>query len=531
MNPGDSLLLAASDLDTLLHALSHRGYTLLGPRLRDGAVVIDELERASELPVGWSDEQDGGRYRVLARQDGALFGHAAPLTAWKRWLNPPEAVLFRGKRENGGFTALPDVAPVPRYAFVGVRACDLAALQARDRVFLGGPFVDPGYRARREAAFLLAVNCASPAGTCFCASMGTGPACGEGYDLLLTEIVSNDRHDLLVVVGSARGAEVASQLPQRRAEPEDIAVARAVVEAAATRMGRSLETEGLRERLLAALREPALRRGGQALPRLRQLHDGVPDLLLRDGHRRDRPHGRACRAPHDLGFLLLAGVLVRPRRQRAQLGRRALPAVAHAQAADLARPVRHQRLRRLRTLHHLVPGGHRHHGGGPGPRPGRRAREATVTIQTFEKVLSEHPFFRELAEPQLDTVVGCVANTVFEPGEFVFREGEAADRFYLVREGKVAVEVFVPNKGPVTIETIEGGEVLGWSWLFAPYRARFDARALTAVRALSLDGACLRAKCEKDPVLGYELLKRFTQVVVSRLEATRMQLLDLYGRD
>jgi CRP-like cAMP-binding protein len=154
-----------------------------------------------------------------------------------------------------------------------------------------------------------------------------------------------------------------------------------------------------------------------------------------------------------------------------------------------------------------------------------------VTIQTFERVLAEHPFFRDLAEPHLDTVVGCVANVVFEPGEFVFREGEAADRFYVVREGRVAVEVFVPNKGPVTIETIEGGEVLGWSWLFEPYRARFDARALTAVRALSLDGACLRAKCEKDPALGYALLTRFTHVVVSRLEATRMQLLDLYGRD
>ncbi len=95
----------------------------------------------------------------------------------------------------------------------------------------------------------------------------------------------------------------------------------------------------------------------------------------------------------------------------------------------------------------------------------------------------------------------------------------------------MAVEVFVPNKGPVTIETIEGGEVLGWSWLFAPYKARFDARALNAVRALSLDGACLRTKCEKDPELGYQLLKRFTEVVVSRLEATRMQLLDLYGND
>lgn len=154
-----------------------------------------------------------------------------------------------------------------------------------------------------------------------------------------------------------------------------------------------------------------------------------------------------------------------------------------------------------------------------------------MTIHTFEQVLAEHPFFKDLSEPHLDTVVGCASNVVFQPGEFIFREGEAADRFYVVREGKVAVEVFVPNRGPVTIETIEGGEVLGWSWLFAPYRARFDARAMNAVRALSLDGACLRAKCEKDPGLGYELLKRFTQVVVSRLEATRMQLLDLYGRD
>jgi CRP-like cAMP-binding protein len=124
-----------------------------------------------------------------------------------------------------------------------------------------------------------------------------------------------------------------------------------------------------------------------------------------------------------------------------------------------------------------------------------------------------------------------VSNVVFQPGDFVFREGQAADRFYVVREGRVAVEVFVPNKGPVTIETVEGGEVLGWSWLFPPYRAHFDARALNAVRALAIDGTCLRTKLEKDPARGYELTKRFTALVVARLEATRMQLLDLYGRN
>jgi ferredoxin len=256
MKPGDSLVAAASDLDALLQALRRRGYTLLGPRLHEGAVVVDAIDGARELPAGWSDEQDGGRYRVHRRQDGALFGYAAPLTAWKRWLNPPEAVLFHAKRENGGFTPLPDPAPAPRYAFVGVRACDLAGIHVRDRVFLGGPFVDPGYRARREAAFLLAVNCASPAGTCFCASMGTGPACGDGYDLLLTELVSNDRHDLLVVIGSERGAEAASELPHRRAEPQDVAMARAIVAAAATRMGRALEIEGLRERLFRSHESP-----------------------------------------------------------------------------------------------------------------------------------------------------------------------------------------------------------------------------------------------------------------------------------
>ena len=152
-----------------------------------------------------------------------------------------------------------------------------------------------------------------------------------------------------------------------------------------------------------------------------------------------------------------------------------------------------------------------------------------MTIHSFEKTLADHPFFTGMAEANLDTVTGCVANVVFQPGDFIFREGQQADHFFLIREGRVAVEVFVPNKGPVTIETIEGGEVLGWSWLFPPFRAHFDARALNAVRALSLDGACLRTKCDGDAGLGYDLTKRFTRLVVARLEATRMQLLDLYG--
>lgn len=152
-----------------------------------------------------------------------------------------------------------------------------------------------------------------------------------------------------------------------------------------------------------------------------------------------------------------------------------------------------------------------------------------MAIETFEKILGEHPFFDNLEEPHLATIVGCTSNVKFDAGELIFREGAPADRFYVIRHGKAAVEIFVPGRGAVSLDTVEEGEVLGWSWLFPPYKSHFDVRALTFVRALSLDGACLRAKCEKDPLLGFELMRRFNRVVVQRLEATRMQLLDLYG--
>jgi CRP/FNR family transcriptional regulator, cyclic AMP receptor protein len=152
-----------------------------------------------------------------------------------------------------------------------------------------------------------------------------------------------------------------------------------------------------------------------------------------------------------------------------------------------------------------------------------------VTIENFEKILAAHPFFEGIEKTHLETIVGCAANVTFEAGDFIFRDGAAADRFYVLRHGKVGVEVFVPGSGAVRVETLQDGEVLGWSWLFPPYKAHFDARALTFVRALSLDGACLRDKCEKDPAFGYDLMKRFAPILIQRLDATRMQLLDLYG--
>ena len=150
-------------------------------------------------------------------------------------------------------------------------------------------------------------------------------------------------------------------------------------------------------------------------------------------------------------------------------------------------------------------------------------------IQTLEGIVSEHPFFTGLEERHIQLIVGCAKNVRFDEGEIVFHEGDPAEQFYFIREGLVAVELMIPQRGFATLQTVSEGEVLGWSWLLAPYRWRFGARTLQPTRALAFDGKCLRGKCEDDHDLGYELLKRFTNVVTERLEATRLQLLDLYG--
>ena len=150
-------------------------------------------------------------------------------------------------------------------------------------------------------------------------------------------------------------------------------------------------------------------------------------------------------------------------------------------------------------------------------------------IEGLERILTDHPFFRGLDERYGELVAGCAANEVVEAGRYVFREGDPADRFFLVRHGSVAVEVHVPGRESIVVETIREGGLLGWTWLVPPYRAQFDARALELTRLMSLDATRLRAKMEEDHDLGYELHKRFAPVVAERLDAARMQLIDIYG--
>jgi CRP/FNR family transcriptional regulator, cyclic AMP receptor protein len=147
----------------------------------------------------------------------------------------------------------------------------------------------------------------------------------------------------------------------------------------------------------------------------------------------------------------------------------------------------------------------------------------------LDEILAQVPFFEGMPENEIALIAGCGRNVRIDAGETIFRQGDAADTFYVVRHGTVAVGNFVPPRGELVIETLESGDLLGWSWLFPPYRSHFDARALSVVRATQFDGACLRDKCAADPVLGYDLMSRFAQVLIERLQWTRLRLLDVYG--
>jgi CRP/FNR family cyclic AMP-dependent transcriptional regulator len=150
-------------------------------------------------------------------------------------------------------------------------------------------------------------------------------------------------------------------------------------------------------------------------------------------------------------------------------------------------------------------------------------------MKDLKDMLADQRIFRDLNPEYFDLIVGCASNVRFNQGDFVFRQGDPANNFFLVRHGRVALELFVPNRGAVIIQTVTEGDVLGWSWLFPPYERYYDARAIVLTRAISFDAKCLREKCDEDNELGYELMKRFAQVMVNRLQAARVQLLDVYG--
>ncbi len=151
-------------------------------------------------------------------------------------------------------------------------------------------------------------------------------------------------------------------------------------------------------------------------------------------------------------------------------------------------------------------------------------------MESLEKILIQHPFVEGLPSEHIQLILGCAKNVVFEPGKYLFKENEEANSFYIIRSGKVALEIYSPEVGSIIIQTLGDGEIIGWSWMVPPYQWRFDARAIELTRVIELDGTCLRNKCETDPSLGYEIMKRLANVFEQRINAMRIQLLDLYGK-
>ena len=253
---GDKVVLERQHLQQLLDVLSKRGYRILGPTVRDQAIVYDEVRSLEDLPAGWTDEQNAGTYRLKKRADNALFGYVVGPHSWKKFLLQPDVRLWQAKSDETGLKTVESKEERPRSAFIGVRSCELHAIAVQDKVFMAGEYVDPSYKSRRENLFVVAVNCVQAGGTCFCTSMKTGPKATFGFDLAITEIVNTEPHYLLAEAGTETGAAVLSEVAHREASEEEKAAAEGAVEECSRQMGRTLSTAGIKELLYRNYENP-----------------------------------------------------------------------------------------------------------------------------------------------------------------------------------------------------------------------------------------------------------------------------------
>ena len=255
MRPGTTArLIDWRGLEALFAALRERGYTIVGPTVRDGAVMLAEVDSPARLPRGWRADTEAGRYRLRRGDDDAVFAHCAGPQSTKDFLHPPRARLWSADRTpDGGVTTTGPEPPAKRYAFIGVHPCDVAAMGILDRVLAGGAYSDPVYTARRDGTFVVAAECTEPAATCFCTSMGTGPCATGGFDLALTELTDGD-HRFVVRSGSPAGADVLAVLPTRPAGESDVAAATGALRRAAAGISRHMPDEPLPD-LMAGSRD------------------------------------------------------------------------------------------------------------------------------------------------------------------------------------------------------------------------------------------------------------------------------------
>jgi sulfhydrogenase subunit beta (sulfur reductase) len=237
------------NFDAIFASLKKRGYQIIGPTFRDGAIDYDILENSNDLPEGWTEEQDNATYRLKERKDKALFGFNSTPQSWKKFIHPPLQKLWQSKRNNGKPTITPETVSNQKIALLGVRACDLNAFRILETVFTQSPFTDTGFQIRRTNIFVIGVNCTQAGGTCFCASMSTGPGMKSGYDIVITEVVEKNRHYFVLDSGSKTGAEIIKELPNAEANVYEIENAEELINKASTAMGRKVDTTDIKNLL------------------------------------------------------------------------------------------------------------------------------------------------------------------------------------------------------------------------------------------------------------------------------------------
>ncbi len=253
---GSAVRIHRNALQALISGMEQRGYEVLGPTLHDSAISYGPIHAIEDLPEGWTSEQTPGSYRLTRRTDGALFGYATGPKSLKNFLHPSEIKLFTAERTDGTFRILPNDGPPPRRAFLGVRACELAAAEIQDRVLIEDRFKDMIYGQRRAGSIVIAVNCSDPSEVCFCTSMGTGPRAKSGYDLALTEIMGRDSHEFLVEVGSETGADLLAATEYSEASEELRRKSDAVTARAGQSIERRFENSGVAELLKESFDHP-----------------------------------------------------------------------------------------------------------------------------------------------------------------------------------------------------------------------------------------------------------------------------------
>lgn len=250
---GSKFVVEPEFIQQLLSALTKHGYRLIGPTVREAAVVYDEIASVTDLPVGFRDTQNGGTYRLIQRDDRAYFGFTTAANSWKTFLLRPRERMWAANRH--GFQIERNTMKARRYALIGVRACDLKAIAIQDRILLD-KYVDHAYLTRREQVLIVSVSCGRPGGTCFCVSMSTGPKAASGFDLDLTEVLDDGCHYFVLEIGSERGAEIVEDLPHRQATLEELRAAERVVATAAAHMGRNLDASDIKELLYRNYEHP-----------------------------------------------------------------------------------------------------------------------------------------------------------------------------------------------------------------------------------------------------------------------------------